>query len=46
MAGEVIGPEGERSTMSVLMPMVWEEDNWHLVWPMDAPLAKGCPFAQ
>jgi hypothetical protein len=45
MAGEVIGPEGERSTMSVLMPMVWEEDDWRLVWPMDAPLVKGCPFA-
>ena len=46
MAGEVIGPEGERSTMSVLMPMVWEEDDWRLVWPMDDPLVKGCPFAQ
>ena len=45
MAGEVIGPEGERSTMSVLMPMVWEEDDWRLVWPMDDPLVKGCPFA-
>ena len=45
MAGEVIGPEGERGTMSVLMPMVWEEDDWHLVWPMDDPLVKGCPFA-
>ena len=45
MAGEVIGPEGERGTMSVLMPMVWEEDDWRLVWPMDDPLVKGCPFA-
>jgi hypothetical protein len=45
MAGEVIGPEGGRGTMSVLMPMVWEEDDWRLVWPMDDPLVKGCPFA-
>ena len=46
MAGEVIGSEGERGTMSVLMPMVWEEDDWRLVWPMDDSLVKGCPFAQ
>ena len=46
MAGEVISPEGERGAMGILMPMVWEEDDWRLVWPMDDPLAKGCPFAQ
>ena len=49
MAGAVYGPEGEegeKGIMGILMPMVWEEDDWHLVWPMDDPLAKGCPFAQ
>jgi hypothetical protein len=46
MAGEVISPEGERGAMGILMPMVWEEDDWRLVWPMDDPLAKGCPFGQ
>ena len=48
MAGAVYGPEGEegeKGIMGILMPMVWEEDDWHLVWPMDDPLVKGCPFA-
>jgi len=44
MAGEVISPEGEMGAMGILMPMVWEEDDWRLVWPMDDPLVKGCPF--
>ena len=45
MAGAVEGEEGEKGIMGILMPMVWEEDDWHLVWPMDDPLVKGCPFA-
>ena len=45
MAGEIIGHDGERCTISVLMPIVWEEDDWRLVWPMDNPLVKSCPFA-
>ena len=55
MAGAVSGPDGEEmDPMSILMPMVWEEDDWRLVWPMDTPpvlnqqgqLVKVCPFAQ
>ena len=45
MAGAVEGEEGEKGIMGILMPMVWEEDDWRLVWPMDDPLVKGCPFA-
>jgi len=44
MAGEVISSEGESGAMGILMPMVWEEDDWRLVWPMDDPFVKGCPF--
>ena len=55
MAGAVYGPEGEKgekAIMGILMPMMWEEDDWRLVFPFDAPvlnpqgqLVKGCPFA-
>ena len=44
MAGDVFGPDGGSGTMSVLMPMVWEEGDWRLVLPMDDTLVKSCPF--